>query len=64
MNTDSFKQGQTDYLSFMGPPEGVAPSIPNYVNSQVKPSLEGNIVGSFIELYLYLPTPLQLYLII
>lgn len=43
INTDSFKQGQTDYLSFMGPPEGIAPAIPDYVNSPVKPSLDGKI---------------------
>lgn len=44
MNTDNFKQGQTDYLSFMGPPEGIAPSIPDYVNSRVKASPEGKIL--------------------
>ncbi len=44
MNTDNFKQGQTDYLSFMGPPEGMAPSIPDYVNSPAKSSLDGKSV--------------------
>ncbi|KAJ6633342.1 Platelet-derived growth factor receptor alpha, partial [Pseudolycoriella hygida] len=47
INTDSFKQGQTDYLSFMGPPEGVAPSIPNYVNSSMKPS--ANAVPDYLQ---------------
>ncbi|XP_037051566.1 vascular endothelial growth factor receptor 1 isoform X6 [Bradysia coprophila] len=40
MNTDNFKQGHTDYLSIMGPPEGIAPAIPDYVNSPVNSSLD------------------------
>lgn len=47
VNTDNFKQGQTDYLSFMGPPDAIAPAIPDYVNSPVKSNLDGKFVGLF-----------------
>lgn len=42
INIDQMKEGKTDYLAIMGPPEAVAPSIPNYVNSQNLPNSDGN----------------------
>lgn len=38
MNIDDFSHGKTDYLSAMAPPEGIAPAIPTYVNSNVMPN--------------------------
>lgn len=43
INIDQLKEGKTDYLAIMGPPEAVAPSIPNYVNANNLPNSDGKL---------------------
>lgn len=35
MNADMFTDGKKDYLAILGPPDEMAPAIPDYVNASV-----------------------------
>lgn len=44
-NIDLYKNGQVDYLSSMAPPEGMAPPVPLYVNSNVRANDNGKYIN-------------------